>query len=861
MKNSAKKLLAMALVLMMTLAVVAIPASADASSATNYADAVEGDLLYTANFNGDSVYKAGHAWAGMKIKTVSEEGRAITLQPSKNDANEAAAFGGEMNTTNYPAKGNSYTMVFTVTASDADQEIGLYPDWSSGFVVVPGKNQFKYNKTLSDRSKNETIVDYTEYNGTGSLTQTYAIEYKLNNDFSAAEYKLYVSQSSEWVLLYSLNEAELAAGPNWSTSDYETVIRFYRDSKIANQTSGTVTVSDVNVYKGMAVAGGYLDEGEADSPVNEGKLLYTVNFNGDSNMAKLTETWDGFGKSSYVSPSADGSSVTLQIASGKWAAAGAKLNGLFVQNGAYTFVFTVTANDDNEEVGLCLDHATGFVVNPGQNTFRYTTHLSEETLIETTEYDGTGELTQTYAIEVAGVGEGENSKGQPYVDITTYKLYNVTTNGSGEKVWNLACSLSDEQLSTFAFDWGAAGDCDGYFYSRLSRDRKNFNDANNGTITVGDFTVYEGLVATSLTFEPEETPVETVDGDLLYTVNFNGDSVFSGPKGSWSGAEVTKTETSVTMKTKIDGNDAGRGSAWGADLKEFTILNKSYTTVFTVEASDADEEIGFLPCDWAGFVLTPGQNAYRFITTKYDGSGTDGAYENVIERGTYSGTKSLTQTYAIEFKTSGTEDNPSVDAYNLYVAQGGEWVLVCSLTDVDESIFDWFYYDGGVYEADFTMRFYRRCYILDKDGWATSTLDGDQEGTVTVSDAKVYQGLVATDALVDAPDTPVTPVAPGNENTDNENNGNENTGNENTGNENTDNENNDNVNTETESNKNNNTETPEDTSATTDAVTEAETEAESKLFDFGCAGTVGVGSVVLLLVSACGAMICKKKED
>ena len=858
MKNSAKKLLAMALVLMMTLAVVAIPASADASSATNYADAVEGDLLYTVNFNGDSVYKAGHAWAGMKIKTVSEEGRAITLQPSKNDANEAAAFGGEMNTTNYPAKGNSYTMVFTVTASDADQEIGLYPDWSSGFVVVPGKNQFKYNKTLSDRSKNETIVDYTEYNGTGSLTQTYAIEYKLNNDFSAAEYNLYVSQSSEWVLLYSLDEAELAAGPNWSTSDYETVIRFYRDSKIANQTSGTVTVSDVNVYKGMAVAGGYLDEGEADSPANEGKLLYTVNFNGDSNMAKLTETWDGFGKSSYVSPSADGSSVTLQIASGKWAAAGAKLNGLFVQNGAYTFVFTVTANDDNEEVGLCLDHATGFVVNPGQNTFRYTSHLTGGSLIETTEYDGTGELTQTYAIEVAGEGSGSNSKDQPYVDITTYKLYNVTTDGSGEKVWNLAYSLTETQLNSFLFDWGDAGDCDGYFYARFSRDRKNFNEANDGTVTISDFTVYEGLVTESLTFETEETPAETVDGDLLYTVNFNGDNVFNGAKGSWSGAEVTKTETSVTMKTKIDGNDAGRGSAWGADLNGFTILNKTYTTVFTVEASDADEEIGFLPCDWAGFVVTPGQNAYRFITTKFEDAGTDGAYENIIERGAYSGTKSLTQTYAIEIKTSGTEDNPSVDAYNLYVAQNGEWVLACSITDIDESVFDWFYYDGGVYEEDFTMRFYRRCYILDKDGWATSTLDGDQEGTVTVSDVKVYQGLVATDALVDAPNTPVTPVTPvipDNENTDNENTDNENTGNGNNGS----------VNTETESNKNNDTEKPADTSATTDAVTEIVTEAEttdaSKLFDFGCEGTVGVGSVVLLLASAAGTMIFKKKED
>ena len=48
--------------------------------------------------------------------------------------------------------------------------------------------------------------------------------------------------------------------------------------------------------------------------------LYTVNFNGDSNMAKLTDTWDGFGYSASeaIVPSSDGSSVTLKIQSGKW---------------------------------------------------------------------------------------------------------------------------------------------------------------------------------------------------------------------------------------------------------------------------------------------------------------------------------------------------------------------------------------------------------------------------------------------------------------------------------------------------------------------------------------------------------------
>ena len=611
MKNSAKKLLALALVLMMTLLSAVIPTSA----AIAYDDAEDGDLLYTANFNGDSVLKdVKEAWSGMQTKEVSDGGNTITLKPYKNKS-EAAAFGGYLNTDDYPAKGNAYTIVFTVTASDADQEIGLYPDWSTGFVVVPGKDMFKYNRTESDRTKNTTIVDYTEYTGTKELTQTYAIEYKVNDDFSAAEYSLYVAQSGEWVLLYSLNADELDAGPNWSSTDYETVLRFYRDSKIANQSSGTVAVSNVNVYKGLSAK-------------------------------------------------------------------------------------------------------SGAAAAPGDDL--------------------------------------------------------------------------------------------------------------------------------------PETPDEPVVGNLPYTVNFKGDDVFSGAKGGWSGAEVTTTNTSVTMYTKSDANDANRGSVWGADLKGYTILNKSYTLVFTLTASDADEEIGFLPCDWAGFVITPGQNAYRFITTKFEDGGTDGSYERVIQRGTYEGVKSLTQTYAIELATSGTEDNASVDAYNLYVAQEGEWVLVCALTDIDESIFDWFYFDDGVYEEDYTMRFYRRCFIIDRDGWTTSDLDTDQDGTVTVSDATVYQGLVATDELVEAPDTPVTPVNPGNGNNDNENTGNENAGSENT---------------DTQPNKTDKNETPKDTSAVTDVETGVATDAATddgvKDVAFGCGGVIGIGSVALLMVSVAGAlgMTAKKKED
>ena len=72
------------------------------------------------------------------------------------------------------------------------------------------------------------------------------------------------------------------------------------------------------------------------------------------------------------------------------------------------------------------------------------------------------------------------------------------------------------------------------------------------------------------------------EGDLLYEVDFRGDSVFNSPGGGWTGASVTTTQTSVTMSTKKDSQNKNRGSVWGADLKGYTILNKAYTVVLTL---------------------------------------------------------------------------------------------------------------------------------------------------------------------------------------------------------------------------------------------------------------------------------------
>ena len=564
----------------------------------------------------------------------------------------------------------------------------------------------------------------------------------------------------------------------------------------------------------------------------DGDLLYEVDFNGTSDVfGNIGSKYDGM-----TSEITNGGRTIELEAAAKPSTKGSVWSGEMLQYNtpgkSYTVVFTVEA-DDNQSVGIFLKWKDGFFVNPTANTYSVG-HCSNdganaEKYVEETSYNGTGDAKQTYAIEFASADTASGGK----YECSAYKLYVVKDNA-----WSCIAELDATTRGEIA--WNTT---DYEFMVQLAR--VSDGNTNTGAVYVSDMDVYKGLVAEDIVIdEPDDsTPREydsASDGDLLYNVNFNGDSVFSGAKGSWAGATVTKTDTSVTMSTHNDANNANRGSVWGADLSGYTIFNKSYTVVFTLTASDADEEIGFLPCDWAGFVITPGKNAYRFITTKNESGGTDGAYESKVTGGTYNGTGALTQTYAIELATSGTVDTPSVDAYNLYVAQGGEWVLVCSLTDIDESIFDWFYYDGGVYEEDFTMRLYRRGYIIDQDGWTTSNRDTDQDGTVTVSDAKIYKGLIATNELVDAPDTPGV-----------ENGGNGN----NTGN-------NGNNNGQTDGNGNNEsnkTDTSEDTEATTDVETEAETEEASS----GCGGAIGIGGAALLVSSAIGmiGLTVKKKED
>lgn len=684
----------------------------------------DGDLLYTANFNGDDTYTVGTAWAGMDQKKVVNGGNAIILKPTK--SSEAAAFGKEMNTTHYPAKGNSYTMAFTVTASDKDQEIGLYPDWSSGFVVVPGKNQFKYNKTLSDRTVNETIVDYTDYDGTGSLTQTYAIEYQLNDDFSCAEYNLYVAQNGKWVLLYSLDAEELAAGPNWSETDYETVIRFYRDSKIANQ-NGTVVVSNVNVYKGLAAK-----SGKAAAPANAvhytygdstyGDMLLKPTLSGDGVFVNPTDMWTGI-RPTYNSA---GTTVTLR----PWnvqeqaAAWGGNLRNYSVAGKSYTAVFHAKIGANEQEIAFMPDGRTGFVISPAFNSYRFVTTfdegITEEIVTEGTYAVTKGEWDQTFAVEW---------KVDDDYNVVAYNLY---ISYAGE--WVCICKLTAEQLASLTAQETEEDSVMSAWNANNNQVQLVFmcNQPIKKDIVISNVAIYKGLVATTGLLAADFTNLaydKAENGDKLYDVNFQGtNNVFTGVKDVYDGMNESFSDGGYAINLKPNVTPSESGSVYGGELKAYTMPGSAYTVVFTVEAADADQSVGVFLKWKDGFVITPGKNEYYVGHTQNNADGGTAPIGSVYGiKGTYNGTGALKQTYAIEIASgdvAGSDNKYECTVYNLYVLQDGVWVLVCSLDADQRQQIAW-----NTTDPEFMIHLAR-----------ISEADGDNAGRVTVSDMSIYKG-------------------------------------------------------------------------------------------------------------------------
>ena len=271
MKTSIKKILCVALVIMMAIPVVAINTGAADATYKSYADAQNGDLLYNVNFNGTAGLFAPADGVGKWNKTgatVSPDGSALTFGFTKEWTEEPDDGDGtwgrarfSVSLKNYTTVGTSYTIQFTL---DSAAPVGVVLDGGGGFVINPAANTVSVGR-YGSWSK---IAKAQTYAGPASNKQTYAIElafpsttmtnYNNIESYCPEVYRLYVldETTSKWQLIREI-DVSLSIQFDWEAAysylDFA-VIR-YSDKYQINADGDYIlsTLSDVSLYKGIGI--------------------------------------------------------------------------------------------------------------------------------------------------------------------------------------------------------------------------------------------------------------------------------------------------------------------------------------------------------------------------------------------------------------------------------------------------------------------------------------------------------------------------------------------------------------------------------------------------------------------------------
>ena len=231
------------------------------------------------------------------------------------------------------------------------------------------------------------------------------------------------------------------------------------------------------------------------------------------------------------------------------------------------------------------------------------------------------------------------------------------------------------------------------------------------------------------------------DGDLLYEVDFGatGEYAFVDGRGeNWNktNPQVSADGKSVTIEYTDEvasGENKGRARFSTDKLSAFDVKGRSYTVTFTIES---DAYVGVMLDGNTGFVINPSLNTTTVGQAQYRKSlGGDRVYN---------GTGNYKQTYAIEVQcdTEKNTNNSGVDAYfptvyNLYVWNelNENWSLARELDPEMANKFEW--------EEDYEY------FYIAFTRYSTDTNGFDETGapvTTTVSDMKIYKGLLAEDA-------------------------------------------------------------------------------------------------------------------
>jgi len=223
----------------------AIPASAEENL---YEYALFGDLLYTVNFNGDSYYSPASTSGSLTVTPDSQDSTKAVIQANTNNAQNR--WGGEI--TGLPLGiNNAYTITWTETRNDnVDGAIGIYADnvyGSYGYLV---KHKLMYN------GSNIGSHDYITYTNKSILAAATACDgtpqsFAMEVNAQDKTIKLYISDyNNVWQLLDQSTAGEIMS---FATSNLGIYLYVYYSGK-------PITLSAVNIYKGLTISGEILQE-------------------------------------------------------------------------------------------------------------------------------------------------------------------------------------------------------------------------------------------------------------------------------------------------------------------------------------------------------------------------------------------------------------------------------------------------------------------------------------------------------------------------------------------------------------------------------------------------------------------------
>ena len=570
MKKTMKKILALALVLIMTLPLVAVAVSATAPAYKSYAEAQDGELLYKADFNGDSY------WAPSKTNgsTLADRGDltsdSLTVTVDSTDSTKAnfssdskahKLWGGAVNGLALGEDYN-YTVRFTLAEKGSGVGFGVLIDGQTGVYVQSAKGRLQ--KTTGALSGHA----YQSYSGSAT-EQDYAAEVK---GYTIA---LYVKLDTTWT---KIDEATLSEYANTNLC-----LNFYLYNNIDTD------MYDLEVYKGLA-ATNLVDDApvipdvptEPETPVEpetpsttgagkaydeaaNGDVLYEVNFNG---TAGFFEPIDGKGAAwndSAAQVSADGKSVTIKYTDDNTDGEESKgrsrftgeLNSYSIIGTSYTITFTV---DTIARVGIALDGGTAVVLEPTANTTSFGRYGNWTNIAGKEQYTGTGNSAQTYAIEISfpTVTNKNYNEIDSYSPVV-YKLYvlDETTNE-----WVLIRTVAEAQAIGFDFEAG-------YPYLDIAiiryHDKIADGDGNPATATVSNMTIYKGI---DILAKKEEAPVTPGGSENAGNENAGNENTENESTGDTTTTEPPKsyappkavTEAATEAQTAVDTEATGCGA-------------------------------------------------------------------------------------------------------------------------------------------------------------------------------------------------------------------------------------------------------------------------------------------------------------